>query len=282
MCTLTIVKVAGSEPGFRVAFNRDELRDRAPGTAPRIARPPVQTAPSIAFLRPLDPVGGGTWIAANDQGLVFALLNRTPDGVVQHRETSTSRGLVIPRLATAGDLGEVHARLGAAVRGVTSGFRLVVTDGRQLLEVLGGLEHTHTLAIDQRPLHDAFLRASSGLGDEAVTAPRRRAFTAVFGSAAERPMRDFAEARDLQGAFHRSRDPVHPETAVDMARDEARTVSATWIEVTRGQIHWTHLDGGPSADPTAEVALPLRRSPLAIEPRVWSSPRMAGQAGSGA
>lgn len=282
MCTLTIVPIAGAEPGFRVAFNRDELIGRAPGTTPRIARPPAQTAPSTAFVRPLDPVGGGTWIAANDQGLVFALLNRTPIGTAGRSSPSASRGLVIPRLATAGDLDEVRARLGAAVRGVTSGFRLVVTDGRDLLEVLGGLEHSRSLAIDQRPLHNACLRASSGLGDEIVIPPRRRTFATVFGAASEQPMSSFAEARDRQNAFHRSRDPIHPESAVDMERDEARTVSATRIEVTRREVRWTHLEDGPAGDPTAELSLPLRRSPLAMRTVDWSSERISGQTGSGA
>ena len=60
--------------GYELLFNRDELRTRAEGLSPS-----RHEAANTGFVAPIDPDGGGTWIAANQeafdaQGLFDAVL----------------------------------------------------------------------------------------------------------------------------------------------------------------------------------------------------------------
>ena len=67
MCTATWMATEGR---FRLYFNRDELRSRGP------ARPPERLErEGTAILAPIDGDRGGSWIAANEHGLVACLLN---------------------------------------------------------------------------------------------------------------------------------------------------------------------------------------------------------------
>ena len=69
MCTLTWWR--GGNGAFEVYFNRDEKKTRS------VAVPPgVHEVRGVRFLAPVDPDGRGTWIVANEQGLVVCLLNR--------------------------------------------------------------------------------------------------------------------------------------------------------------------------------------------------------------
>lgn len=69
MCTLTWWRGAAGE-GYEVFFNRDELKTRPP------AKPPAAgERGGVRFLSPVDTQAGGTWIWANQFGVVMALLN---------------------------------------------------------------------------------------------------------------------------------------------------------------------------------------------------------------
>src|SRR5262249_11399645 len=67
MCTVTVVPTPGA---VRLACNRDEQRTRPPALPPQVRRFGRRWA---AF--PVDPVGGGTWVAVNDTGLAMTVLN---------------------------------------------------------------------------------------------------------------------------------------------------------------------------------------------------------------
>src|SRR6266700_456283 len=90
MCTLTFV---ANEGGYLLGMNRDEKITRGHASPPAV----VESGPSRAVY-PQD-VEGGTWMAANDGGNAFALLNWNDVGVV-HRKVR-SRGCVIPSLISA-------------------------------------------------------------------------------------------------------------------------------------------------------------------------------------
>ena len=90
MCTVTFIP---REDGFYVAMNRDE----------RIARP-FAKPPALfgeGFVRSMYPLDceGGTWIAANQMGIAFTLLNWN-DAPVLHKKSRT-RGHVIPALVSS-------------------------------------------------------------------------------------------------------------------------------------------------------------------------------------
>src|SRR5262245_2529622 len=102
MCTVTVVPHAR---GVRVMSNRDELRTRVAALPPRLHRLDRRMA---AF--PTDPQGGGTWIGANDAGLIVALLNRSRPTVTTGPVRAHSRGLIVRDLLRSGSLDDALDR----------------------------------------------------------------------------------------------------------------------------------------------------------------------------
>lgn len=81
MCTVSIIPVDDSEAArVRLACNRDESRLRPPALPPQTRR----FGRHLAIL-PVDPVSGGTWVAANEQGLVMTLMNEHVPGPARPR-----------------------------------------------------------------------------------------------------------------------------------------------------------------------------------------------------
>ena len=157
MCTLSIIPTtedssndrAASRATFRLAFNRDEQRTRALGTPPATVFVGNRRA-----IHPSDPEGGGTWIAVNDAGIAVAILNRNEHGVPDGRSAGLSRGLIIPRLLSSGSLQEITQKTEKIALTVARGFRLIATDGRHVLEVIGGNHRSdRTLAEAQDAFH---------------------------------------------------------------------------------------------------------------------------------
>ena len=231
MCTLTILprSTAGSTShGARIAFNRDELRVRAPGTDPAHE----QHGNCVALL-PRDPDGGGTWLAATDRGLVFTLLNINPPQAVP--TGGASRGSIIPGALNAGSLAEVEELLPGLSASVGRPFRLVVTDGTSLLEAIGG---SGSVEFRRRLLDRPFMRCSSGVGDAVVEPLRSEVFDRLFAPGVADPVA-------AQEAFHRHRFPGHEACSIDMSRDDACTVSWTVIELGSHSTRMIHHPGAP-------------------------------------
>jgi hypothetical protein len=221
MCTVTILPrghlasaVRGSDPlRLRVACNRDERLSRAMALVPS-----VHEIGERRVVMPVDPDSGGTWIAASDAGLVFALLNANagatpPDGL--------SRGDVIPRLLPATTVSEALALALDARLERHRPFRLLVMDPYQLVECWpdgGRLRHRRAY------LHGAVMRTSSSLGDAVVDGPRRTLFRRFFTN----PGRAVA----AQDAFHDHSWPGREAVSVRMRRDDARTVSQSVVELS--------------------------------------------------
>src|SRR3954449_9336577 len=72
MCLLIVI--SGVVPGLPliVAANRDERRARPTPPTPRLEA----AGPSLTILGGRDEVGGGTWLATNEAGVVAGLTNR--------------------------------------------------------------------------------------------------------------------------------------------------------------------------------------------------------------
>ena len=66
MCTVTFI---ARKKGYALGMNRDEQRSRVAGLPPS-----KKMVNGCAVLAPSEP-GGGTWIALNDAGVTFALIN---------------------------------------------------------------------------------------------------------------------------------------------------------------------------------------------------------------
>ncbi len=104
MCTLTWRR--DPSIGLEVYFNRDELKTRP------VADPPSRfEMGDFAFLSPRDPKGSGTWMLANDRGMVLCLLNKWElEG--REIENPRSRGRLVWSLAKLSSVDEVEESLG--------------------------------------------------------------------------------------------------------------------------------------------------------------------------
>jgi hypothetical protein len=225
-----------------VVCNRDELRSR------RRALPPSDAARSV--LMPIDPDGGGTWIAANDAGLVFTLLNvtgRSPRASSSGAVSRRSRGEIVRAIA-----GEVtHSGALRAVGALDPDdylpFRLMVWSAVETLEILSdGWQYTYA----HGPLLSPMLRASSSLGDWRVIGPRQ----ALFEHLLAQPL-----TPSTQDAFHRHSWPDRPEISVFMSRGDARTVSITSVDLYPDRVSMTYQDvDAPLSDShTLRIAAPI-------------------------
>lgn len=266
MCTVTIVSSAGEDRtnrSFRLACNRDESRSRPPADPPEIRTIPggKRTVPGgRRALMPVDPVGGGTWIAANDAGVAFTLLNvYETAGASGKAPGARSRGLIIPELLPCADLPEAIAALAAIDGSDFSPFRIVMTDGvgvadARWVNVPGGAHDGAPDGARWEIAVEAFegrgmIFTSSGLGDAVVRGPRTGLFRSV--------MRRAKSAVEAQDAFHRHSWPDRPEISVCMRRDDARTVSCTVVESDARAVRMIYCPEAPdSGAERTQLALP--------------------------
>ena len=221
MCTLSIIVTAPGE--FTLGFNRDEKPHRDEGA-------PVALGARRRFLAPIDLSSGGTWIAVNEKGVAFALLNRS-EPPVSDADAGLSRGRIVPSVAECGDFAEIERELRAIAPGVARGFVLVATDGESVLEGVGAGRRIETSV---RPLRRPYMRASSGLGDHLVQPPRAELFEARVASS------EPVALPEAQRAFHLHRWSDRPHLSVLMDRGEARTVSQTFVRVDRACAELLH------------------------------------------
>jgi hypothetical protein len=242
VCTLTIFPASD---GFQLAMNRDELRSR-----PAALPPEIRSGGGRSWIMPVDPVGGGTWIAASDAGVAMALLNLhdVPWSGEAEPAARMSRGTIIPHLIEAGDVEEA-VRLARGIRPADyQPFRLVATDSDRFA-VFASDGNALRISIERRG-SKPLLFTSSGLGDRVVDVPRRRLFTALLEMEGPTPA--------VQQAFHRHSWPDRRDVSVCMERPEARTVSCTTVEVSEAKVDLRYFSNSPDQDPPLKE-LTLRR-----------------------
>lgn len=233
MCTVTVLRLplAGSSGGrpagcIRLGVNRDEARSRPAALPPEVHQYGARYA-----IHPIDPVGGGTWIAVNDVGLVATLLNAyttqgLPRTTTAPTEQKISRGTIIPQLMHCLTLADAVAELDDLTPASFWPFRVLITDGRELVEFRN---ESHKPSRSRRPLGpEPLMFTSSGLGDAVVDPPRRELF--------DRMVTLGPAASENQDAYHRHRWPDRPDISVCMSRPDARTVSYAVVETTPKQV----------------------------------------------
>ena len=96
MCTVSWAHQPG---GYHLLCNRDEKRTRGAAFAPR-----VREIGGVRYVAPIDPDGGGTWLATNEHGVSLCLLNGEPG--FESAGPRRSRGGLILELAWAPSAGE--------------------------------------------------------------------------------------------------------------------------------------------------------------------------------
>jgi len=252
MCTVTIIRPARDPSDVRegrgrvlarIACSRDESPLRA-----KAAPPSIRQFDDCTVVFPIDDASGGTWVAANDAGLAFLLLNWN-DGRRTLPRAARSRGEIIPRLLDCVTLAEARHRIAELDAAAIAPCRVVMTDGRRACSARIAAR-THASPI--RRLHRPAFWTSSGLGDAVVRAPRAALFRSLCIG------REVPPAQ--QDLFHRHRWPERPDLSVCMKRPGAETVSYTTIELRTDGVEMRYFDllSDRIATPVVRT-LPLRR-----------------------
>jgi len=219
MCTLTYRL---TEQGYQLFFNRDEQRTR-----PQAIQPTVNTLLNAIY--PIDPSGGGTWIAAHQSGVSLALLNYYQAQIDPSLKSFTSRGVIIPHLLAHYE--DIHKQLMGMDLSVFQAFQLCVfasdlsaQKGKQTQAtqyVWDGRKLTYsTLAVES-----ALPITSSGVDYPTVLAARQQQFNIMISE--QSTTSDYVAYHNHQGESGKC--------SVKMFRDDAHTVSFTQISVDQSK-----------------------------------------------
>jgi len=210
------------DTGYDLFFNRDERRSRLPAEAPGPRR-----AGSTRVLAPRDGEAGGSWIAVNEHGLSVALLNgyHGSDSEPGHW---TSRGRLVMDLAGCADVAALDARLEATDLAPFRTFHLV------------GLDRSEGLLA-------SWVDGSLERRDEGGFAPPLVSSSYRFEQVRESRRKLFADRSDVDAIldYHRSHSPERGPSSPCMHRDDARTVSFTWVRVDPAEITMRYSPDSP-------------------------------------
>ena len=256
MCTLTIIPIDDGA-GFRLVTNRDEQRDR-----PKASPPRHRVLHGREWIWPEDGLAGGAWVGASETGLALSILNLnfTPPRPLPARSQLVSRGHIIPALAGCAGADEALEALAATSLDGFAPFRLVAADFARIGVARWDRER---LTIDRRPMAPLCL-VSSGLGDDLV-APRLALFDEFLAA--------HGATRRMQDEYHRHSWPGRAGISVMMSRQDARTVSTTFVEIVRAERRVA-----AEMRYTADHESVLARLPAPARPVVEISPRTAAAA----
>ncbi len=250
MCTLTWTRHGGREAdavtrgeaggGYRLWFNRDEMRSRGPEVPPRLE----QTPGGLRYIAPADSDAGGTWLAVNEFGITVCLLNgyRTPRA--PDRDEWTSRGHLVRELAAARSQAEVWRRM---------------APGR-----LGSFRPLVLAAI--APNRPALIVRWDGM--DAVFDPSGERQLPIISSSYEQSEVDRSRRerfREMVRTDPRSGEPVDPAEleayqswtpeggpdafSPSMSRPDAGTRSQCMVVVTPGEVRLRYTAGPPDSTP---------------------------------
>lgn len=225
-----------------VFFNRDEQKTRA------IAKPPqVISVNQVDRLMPIDPVGGGSWLAVNEFGWTFALLNfyqgHIPKGNL------ISRGDIIRGVSELSCFDHIIDFFDGLELKKYAPFSLVcfapidapVVEkpphqcvDSQAATMLRWTGNTLQVVAQQSPLF-----SSAVMFDDVVLSRTQQVEEYIAGITCE---------RELIGkyiALHRSHEPTASAQSICMHREDAHTVSFSHIEVARDNVIFNYTNGSP-------------------------------------
>lgn len=232
MCTLTFRLF---EQGYQVFFNRDESRLRKQAIPPTVHQHLNHQA-----IYPIDPVGGGTWIAVNKKGKTLALLNYY-QAQINSDKAFISRGTIIPQLLDSEQ--DINLQLENMDLSRFQAFQLCVFEVG-LTAISSDTELAQTYIWDGKELthrslltSDALPITSSALDFEQVYAYRKQTFEQLVSSplAPENNFQLFHQHQNHDGKL-----------SVLMSRADAHTVSFAQIlvqqSVKQKQITFSYRD----------------------------------------
>lgn len=242
MCTLSWQI---REDSLTVIFNRDELLSR-----PDALPPETQIENGVHVLAPRDPEGGGTWISANEYGLVFCLMNYYGNTARENsRGSFQSRGLLVKKMSGHTDLHIIRKSLADIDIRQYRPFHFIVFpgaftpiewqwDGNEFREVVASLP----------------LLTTSG----SFPSLTRWARTRVFRKAADNYNRILTDEQHL--AIHRNRRPWPASMSIAMKRRGRETVSLTRVQVHPDKVLMDYLPGNPATTQQPMQSCQLKRT----------------------
>jgi hypothetical protein len=247
MCTVTWWR---AEDGFRLFFNRDELRSRKEALPPFVQEASAPDGSAVRFLAPVDGDFGGTWVAVNERGLTLGLLNgyRAPDAV--ERPDTRSRGLLVRDLASCATGREVVRRLrGEDLRRYRSFRLLAIEPGTPAL-----LAEWDLLSVEVRADAEGRLPLISSSFEETLVGRRRRE---EYGRSVGEEV-----TPERLDAYHHSHAGGPSAYSVCMHRPDALTRSLTSVRVEGREIELVYHPGSPCrASRETTVRLPRTELP---------------------
>lgn len=222
MCTVSWLHQRG---GYQLFCNRDEKRTRRPASGPKMLM-----HDGVRVIAPIDGDFGGTWIAVNEFGMSLALLNRGPASPIQ-----LSRGLVLVNLIAARAVSEVRDRIATFELSDFAPFTLAGLEPGSPATLFNWNGRALTVV----PHADRCMPlVASSFDPEGVERERRAEFSRLQ-----------AESGGLRAgvllAFHRSHEPTRGPHSPCMHRQDAETVSFTWVTVTPSEVNLHYATGSP-------------------------------------
>ena len=220
MCTLTWWRESAGS--YEVYFNRDERKTRAMAEPPRL-----REREGVSFLAPIDPDGGGTWMLANERGLLVCLLNRWHEQA-EGMMPSRSRGQVVMEMAALENVPAVEERLRLEdLEGVLP-FKIVGFDpvGERAWTWNGS-----ELAAERNPELPLY---SSSFHYAEVRIARLRRFQELCCSQ--------RMGSNLLGLYHSDTEDNPSPFTPRMLRSDAQTMSRSSVSVRNGNVTWTYLE----------------------------------------
>ena len=174
MCTVTLLRQPN---GLRLFMNRDEAHNR------KLALEPQLLVEEPKVYAPVDPQGGGTWIAYNEKGYWGCLLNGYFEKPVEDQEdiqslvtaSRPSRGLILPKLLSSKDPLQAMEQFDPSDY---PSFRLLVGNAQEFtLKVWDGISYQNA-GFHHQVMDKAFFLTSSSWRQEEVIEARSSLFKA--------------------------------------------------------------------------------------------------------
>ncbi len=224
MCTMTWFV---SDQGFELFFNRDERKSRR-----RAQLPTIQCSDGVQYVSPTDTDAGGTWIAVNEHGIAVCLLNHYQFEQIETYKDWTSRGEIVRQFATTLNLLAAERVFRSMDLQDYRAFRmfLIEPNGGNRLFVWDG----HQARVEVNVTKP---KSSSSVDAQHVKNLRKNLFENLNLSASTK-VEDYVN-------YHASHLPSRSKESVCMHRDDASTVSFSYVSVTQQFVSFRYADGSP-------------------------------------
>jgi hypothetical protein len=240
MCTLSWWY---QDQRMHIIFNRDEQKSRA-----RAQLPARISQQGLDAIMPIDPAGGGSWVAANNHRQVFCLLNDYAAAYLPNAAIRRSRGLLLRDLALCADWQALDRLLQPEALRCYAPFRLLLFVALQepLLWHWDGSTLHQQLAV-RSPI------SSSSAWPRLI--PKLRAWHWQRAMAR-------SPSFTTQQQLHRQAKPFCAFSGIAMQRAQVQTVSITQLVISADSISMQYCDGHPSTHQQQAIqslSLPLQQ-----------------------